>query len=871
MKNLNIIKLESKLPEGTYRVMSDCINLAEGKRRTVGTLTRVFKYPDDPYYGELSITSAMLKQMVKNFSDDVYGQKIYINQAHCDSHGAAGEIIRVFTEGKKLKAEIDWTDFGVELIQKKGFRYFSAEFTEDYKNPETETRHGATLLGAALTIRPRVKHLDPVNPDELQLSEDDQEIPYLLSPNVIRMLSEEITTMWEKLRKQLEEKLKAKKLSDASIKLLLSKFDEQVTKLTEESQAIAVMEAFDAAGKELADAIEAGAANSDQPINLSVNVGGGAGMSAEEVTKLMEDNAKAAAAAATKLTETLEGNVKKFTDQLEASESYKNLPEEQRTILSGASALITAGMTSDQVKALAENQLKSAENMAVQIQLAAKGFGGGAGHVHISMDESNSIKQLQDTIDKRLGYADMPEGERFERTGGTLQAKNKKLAEDVLAQFDMERGRELQEEAKMLAGGVGTISDTAVPVSVERTVIREALYGLNMLNFVDVGTVPFANVINIPYSYRDTTAAGKNGTRVYEGGAISRAGVIQTTEEARPTPQKIAFKISDEMRYLTSASALNWEIVSENTRNAIRVVGEDTEQVGMNEILHSTLEYGAVAVSNENLELQADGTDKVFILANFPVVRPRKVYDLKGAQVGSTVNPITVTYNSVAVLEYDGTGTQAAGTYYVLDYDLGEIYLVDEAGAIQLPADTVAYTISYSYATNVYAFDTDLPASTKVKEHWDTFLYRYGLRKALIKSQRFYRADLGIMSDTFKTSIEQAETFSANASRPGTDLNADGDLGRIKGIPNFSTSAPGLHIGDRYAVLGERNTTRFRMMKAWQMGMLENCRDSNGKLTGEKEAYGDQFIVAHTPTQLKAATTAVMQYGAAARIARVTP
>jgi Mu-like prophage I protein len=864
MKKTDIIKLESKLPEGTYRVMSDCINLAEGKRRTVGTLTRVFKYPDDPYYGELSITSAMLKQMVKNFSDDVYGQKIYINQAHCDSNGAAGEIIRVFTEGKKLKAEIDWTDFGVELIQKKGFRYFSAEFTEDYKNPETESRHGATLLGAALTIRPRVKHLDPVNPDELQLSEDDQEIPYLISPNVIRMLSEEITTMWDKLRKQLEEKLKAKKLSDSSIKLLLSKFDEQVTKLTEETQAIAVMEAFDAAGKELADAIETGTANPDQPINLSVNVGGPAGMDEAAVTKLMEDNAKAAAAAATKLSETLDGNVKKFTVQLEASDSYKNLSESQQKDLSDAGNLITAEMTDDQIKALADNQLKHANNLAVQTQLSSIGFGGAAGHVHISMDESNSIKELQETMDKRIGLASKSEAKRFEKTGGKLLSENKEFAEKVLSQFDQFNAGNLHKEAKMLAGGDGVVSDVAVPIIWERTVIREALYALTSLPLVDVGSVQFAAAYNIPYSYRDTTGAGIGDTRKYQGGSINRAGVIQTSETAYNTPQKLAFEVSDELRYITAASSLNWEAVSENQANASRIIGEDLDRLNYNEMLNAADEYGAVAVALENHDAEADGANVVIALTNFPVVRPRSVYDLEGNQVGVTVNPIVVTLNVTNLEEYDGTNTQSAGNYYSLDYNLGLIRYVNELG-VGAAWTLTTLKISYSYATNVLNWDTDLGA-LEADVKWNDFLYRYGLRKSIIEDDRYHMANMGFMRGTPFTNITQAKKFEANSKTNGIDLLADGSLGRIKDVPNFKAFGPSLNVADNRIVIGERGTTRFKMTKPWTLGELENQKDTNGRFTGKKEAYGDQFVVIHTPSQLKRALTSINLHSATGRV-----
>jgi len=127
------------------------------------------------------------------------------------------------------------------------------------------------------------------------------------------------------------------------------------------------------------------------------------------------------------------------------------------------------------------------------------------------------------------------------------------------------------------------------------------------------------------------------------------------------------------------------------------------------------------------------------------------------------------------------------------------------------------------------------------------------------------------MSGNYMTQVEQARKFAANFRVPGSDLNADGNLGRIKDVPAFKTTAPGLRIADRYAVIGERGVTRFRMMKPWQMYELENQKDSNGRFTGQKEAYGDQFVVVHTPTQLKRAYTSIMHYSASARVARVSP
>lgn len=477
------------------------------------------------------------------------------------------------------------------------------------------------------------------------------------------------------------------------------------------------------------------------------------------------------------------------------------------------------------------------------------------------------IHRLVDVVDRRLRLHELPDSNRFPEADGEPSEGKCKAIASIMRAFDAANSHRLLSEAKRLSGGDGIISDVAVPAIWERTVIREALFRMGALDLVDAGTAAFSGSVSIPYSYRDTAAAGRNNTRVYEGGEVPRAGIIQTAESAYPIPQKLAFAVTDELRHLSSSAQFDWDVLKENALNAARIIGEDTDAMAYNEILQASDEYGAVAVVAEDLELQADDVKTIFILANFPVVRPRAIYDLQGNQVGSTSNPITVSYNSVARSEYDGTGSQPAGIYYVLDYNLGEIYLVDEAGAVQVPADGTTYTISYSYTTNCYAFDTDNGA-VDVDVHWDAFLYRYGLRKSVIEDDRYHMANMGLMSGSVMTQVEQAKKFSANFRIPGTDLSADGSLGRIKNVPNFKTSGPGLWLGDQRIIIGERGVTRYRLLKPWLMTSLENQRGPNGRFTGKKEAYGDQFIAIHTPSQLKRAYTSMVLYSGAGRIAR---
>lgn len=89
------------------------------------------------------------------------------------------------------------------------------------------------------------------------------------------------------------------------------------------------------------------------------------------------------------------------------------------------------------------------------IQLVGMGWPGPAGSVHISTEEGNKVKELQEAVDRRLGLLDMPDSRRYAATGAVLLAENKAFAEKLLAEFDREHAEQLHTEHKMPAGGDG--------------------------------------------------------------------------------------------------------------------------------------------------------------------------------------------------------------------------------------------------------------------------------------------------------------------------------------------------------------------------------------------------------------------------------
>ncbi|MBA4344388.1 MAG: hypothetical protein C0423_19790 [Methylibium sp.] len=846
---------------GLVRFLGGQIELTEGAKTSWVTVTRTGTFTD-PRYGKFDITRRMLEQMVENFDRRVLGQDVFFDVAHRPSDGAAAKVLKLAIEGSRLRALVEWTDFGTEAVKKRGFAYLSAEFHETWRDNEKGAEHGCVLLGAGLTTRPVIKNLDPV---QLSQSDTEDEAKLAIHPNLIKSLESE--TMNKHLI-ALKTKLLSLGLTEEQIKPILAAAQKQLEALADdEAKSLAVVETFTSAGESLSTQLKTLSASGAQPGNITLQVGQGLDAAAvqREVARLLAEQANAAAADQAALA----GKVKLLSDTITGDKTLSD--DAKATLIADASPLVTKELSDEQVRGMAAMLLGQAQKVSAAVQLATMGYRPPSGSLHISVDSSNEVKSLQEQIDRRLGLDKLPPAERFARTGGTLLAQNKAFAERCLAEFDAQHGHVLHAEHKMLAAGNGQISDIAVPSVFERTVLREALYQLVGLNFVNVGTAAMAPTIQIPYSYRDTSAAGTGALRVYEQQAIQRAGVIQTYDEARPIPQKLAFKLTDEMRYLLQAAPIDFEPVAENTRNIIRIVSEDTDRLIQNEVMRSADEFG-VAALNDTLTAQVNGTNKVFVCSQFPIVRPRRVFDLKGVQQGSTLNPLTVTLNAVARSEYVAGVTLAAGLYYVMDYNLGELRFVNEAGVLQAPTNGWALTVVGSYTTNAAKFNIDVGVSPDtVNDVYDRGLTLLGGRKVVIENDRYYTASMMLMSGAVDNAFGQAKTFSANSSRPGTGLNPDGSVATIKGMPAFNTRAPGLDTGDTRIVIGERGNTRFRMVKPWSMrDGMQAVRDSNGFFVGAEENYGDQFIVCHTPQMRRNANTTVVLYSATGRVARAS-
>lgn len=119
-----------------------------------------------PIFGKLQITADKIKNLAESVKQKYRGIDPSINYAHKDDGEAAGWVKDAEARDTGLWLFVEWTSMAAQKIKEKAFRYFSAEFYDKWKNPEGKEFQDV-LFGGALTNRPYMKNLLPVN-----LSED---------------------------------------------------------------------------------------------------------------------------------------------------------------------------------------------------------------------------------------------------------------------------------------------------------------------------------------------------------------------------------------------------------------------------------------------------------------------------------------------------------------------------------------------------------------------------------------------------------------------------------------------------------------------------------------------------------------------------
>lgn len=118
-----------------------------------------------PIYGTIDVTIERAKRFAQSVVDKVRGIEPSINYDHNNNAPAAGWVKNAEERSDGLWLFVEWTADAVDAIKKKTYRYFSAEFADVWEDPQ-EKKFSDVILGGALTNRPFMKNLVPVNLSE---------------------------------------------------------------------------------------------------------------------------------------------------------------------------------------------------------------------------------------------------------------------------------------------------------------------------------------------------------------------------------------------------------------------------------------------------------------------------------------------------------------------------------------------------------------------------------------------------------------------------------------------------------------------------------------------------------------------------------
>jgi hypothetical protein len=121
-----------------------------------------------PTYGEIKFDMERAQRMLSNLKNRVRGQDLDIDYDHKEKDTrAAGWIKDGEIRSDGLWIQVEFTETALDAVKKREFRYFSPEYADEWENPMDKKKYQDVLFGGALTNRPFLKDILPINLSEL--------------------------------------------------------------------------------------------------------------------------------------------------------------------------------------------------------------------------------------------------------------------------------------------------------------------------------------------------------------------------------------------------------------------------------------------------------------------------------------------------------------------------------------------------------------------------------------------------------------------------------------------------------------------------------------------------------------------------------
>lgn len=124
-----------------------------------------YKHPE---YGDININDGRVKSFVDGVKAKIRGIDPSINYVHNNNDVAAGWVKDAEARQDGVWLFVEWVKDAYEAIKAKKWRYFSSEYEDEWTDSKGK-KHTDVIFGGALTNRPFMKNLVPINLSETSI------------------------------------------------------------------------------------------------------------------------------------------------------------------------------------------------------------------------------------------------------------------------------------------------------------------------------------------------------------------------------------------------------------------------------------------------------------------------------------------------------------------------------------------------------------------------------------------------------------------------------------------------------------------------------------------------------------------------------
>ena len=199
----------------------------------------------DKRYGEIYVSNEMLQKMEANFGK-YPAYEVPVKIGHGDGALSPGKVIAISAKPEGLEITMMVDAETAEAINKKQYRYMSAEFDENYVDKGTNEPVGAVLLGAALVNQPANPYMEPlVLADNIAPGKaggaklDNGRIEDMEAVDLLKQKLSEAEERERKAREELEANLQESKAKEAEAQQKIAELEAEKKVLAEERAKVA--------------------------------------------------------------------------------------------------------------------------------------------------------------------------------------------------------------------------------------------------------------------------------------------------------------------------------------------------------------------------------------------------------------------------------------------------------------------------------------------------------------------------------------------------------------------------------------------------------------------------------------------------------